>query len=196
MTYCKPIVNDRFSRLGWASVLCVGFVCGVSVKAAGQTPPPVQGTMALEGTMKTFYRAVNTVVVATIDGIDHAYHFTTDLVVHGGKGTGVDALAGLREGTTVVVHYTVSGNELSATEIDTIGDEGLKITEGVVERIDRRRKEITIRFDNGKTETLRLTDRAAAEGGKDLDRNEAQKVRVYYADEGGQRVAHYFKKIS
>ena len=170
----------------------------MSVPLVAQSPPPVQGTVALEGTMKSFYRAANTVVVATIDGIEHVYHFTTNLVVHGGKGTGVDALAGLQEGATVVVHYTVNLNEASATEIDRIGDEGLEITEGVVTHVDRRRKQITIRFDNGKTETLGLTDRAAAEAGAELGEPGAgpTKIVVYYRDEGGQKVAHFFKKIS
>src|SRR5579864_1016630 len=88
---------------------------------SAQTPPPIRGTMATEGNMKTFYRAANTVIVTTIDGVEHVYHFTKDLIVHGGKGPGVDALAGLREGTTVVVHYTDAGNEAAATEIDRVG---------------------------------------------------------------------------
>jgi hypothetical protein len=148
--------------------------------------------------MKKFYRAANTVIVATIDGVEHVYHFTKDLVVHGGKGAGVDALTGLQEGTTVVVHYTVTDNDASAAEIDRVGDEGLRITEGIVTHVDRRRKQITIRFDNGTTETLGLTDRAAAEAGPELERAEAgtTKIVVYYRDEAGQKVAHFFKKIS
>lgn len=137
-------------------------------------------------------------IVVTIDGVEHAYHFTKDLVVHGGKGTGVDALAGLQEGTTVVVHYTTAGNEASATEIDRVGDEGLRITEGTVTHVDRGRKQITIRLANGTIETLRLTDRAAAEAGPEFDQAQAgtTKIVVYYKDEGGQKVAPFFKKVS
>jgi hypothetical protein len=98
----------------------------------------------------------------------------------------------------VVVHYTIAGNEAAVTEIDHVGDEGLEITEGIVSHVDRRHEEITIRFDNGKTETLRLTDRAAAEAGTELDRAVpgTTKVVVYYRDEAGRKVAHFFKKIS
>lgn len=185
-----------------ALAVIAALACG-SVALSAQSPPTVQGTGALEGSVKSFYRAANTVVVATLDGVEHVYHFTKDLVVHGGKGTGADALAGLREGATVVVHYTVngapgaakgpgSGQGAVATEIDRIGDEGLTVAEGTVTRIDRRQKQITIRFDNGKTETLKLTDRAAEEAGPDI--GEAAKVVVYYRDEAGQQVAHYFKK--
>src|SRR6185295_772518 len=115
--------------LAGASMLMLMFAASTRVQA--QSPTPVQGTVALEGTMKKFYRGVNTVIVATMDGVEHVYHFTKDLVVHGGKGTGVDALAGLQEGTTVVLHYTVAGTETAVTEIDRVGDEGLRITEGI-----------------------------------------------------------------
>jgi hypothetical protein len=188
--------TDGNARRGLFAVAAVLFATVVmSAPLAAQSPAPVQGTVALEGTMKSFYRAANTVVVATIDGIEHVYHVTTNLVVHGGKGTGVDALAGLREGATVVVHYTVTLDEASATEIDRIGDEGLEITEGVVTHVDRGRKQITIRFDNGTTETLGLTDRAAAEAGPELGEPPAarSKIVVYYRNEGGQKVAHFFK---
>jgi hypothetical protein len=163
-----------------------------------QTTPPVQGTVATEGTIKTFYRALNTVVVTTADGVEHVYHVTKDLVVHGGKGTGVDALAGLREGSTVVIHHAVQGGQESAAEIDRVGEEGLKITEGVVIDINRQKKQITIRYADGKTETLRLTDRAAAEVQADLAAAEkdATKIVVYYTEEGGQKVGHVFKKVS
>jgi hypothetical protein len=194
---CVP--TRGFSRvLIWSSAVLIGFVPAVSMTLGAQSPPPVQGTIALEGTMKTFYRAANTIIVTTMDGVEHVYHFTKDLVVHGGTGRGVAALEGLREGSTVVVHYTVNGTENAAREIDRVGDEGLKVTEGVVTQIDRGRKQITIRFDDGTSETFRLTDRAAAEAGKNVDRaaHDADRVIVYYSDDTGRKVAHFFKKAS
>ena len=176
------------SRIAFLSV-----VIGTSTTLVAQSPPDLRGTMALEGTMKTFYKAANTIVVATVDGVEHVYHFTKDLLIHGGKSPGIDALADLREGTTVVVHYQTGSSGEAAVEIDRVGDEGLKITEGIVTRIDHRKGEITIRFDNGKTETLQLTKRAAAEAGEDISPG-ATKIIVYYADEGGRKVAHYFKR--
>jgi hypothetical protein len=184
-------------RLLGASI--AAFLLGPHISAQTQPPvQPIQGNVAVEGQMKKFYQAANTVIVVTIDGVEHVYHFTKDLVVHGGKGTGADALAGLQEGTTVVVHYTAAGQEASATEIDRVGGEGLRITEGMVTYVDRRRKQITIRFGNGKTETFRLTDRAAAEMGPELDQAQVAgaKIVVYYTDEGGQSVAHFFKRVS
>jgi hypothetical protein len=197
VTLLSLIAKPAFhARLGWLFAVFLALASGVSATLHGQSPPPVQGTIALEGTMKKFYRAANTVIVTTIDGAEHVYHFTKDLLVHGGRGTGVDALEGLREGSTVVVHYTARGADQSATEIDRVGDEGLRVTEGMVTRIDRRRKEIEIRFDNGKTETLRLTDRAAAEAGTGISAASGTKVVVYYSDEGGRKMAHFFRPVS
>ena len=175
----------------------VGLALAGSIALGAQTSPPVRGTVALQGTVKKVYRAANTVIITTIDGVEHVYHFTKDLVVHGGKSGGVDALEGLREGTTVVVHYTTEGADQSAREIDRIGDEGLRVTEGVVTRISRGRKQITIRFDDGKTETFRLTNRAAAEVGNSSDVGAGSaKVVVYYSNDTGHKVAHFFKKTS
>jgi hypothetical protein len=182
-------------RLVCSLAVLVGVVTGESITLNGQSPP-VQGTIAREGTMKRVYRAANTVIVTTVDGVEHVYHFTKDLLVHGGKGTGVEALEALREGSTVVVHYAVEGAQDSATEIDRIGDEGLTVTEAIVTRIDRGRKQITIRFDNGTIETLRLTDRAAAEAGTFVAVTGATKIIVYYSDDKGRKVAHFFKKAS
>jgi len=189
--YCLVI-----TELGLTLALALGVVLIVSTPAHAQNRPPLQEPIALEGTMKQFYRAANVVVVTTMDGMEHVYQFTKDLIVHGGKKPGVDALEGLRAGTTVVIHHT-AGSQASIEEIDVLGDEGLKSTEGMVTNIDRRKNEITIRYNNGKTETLQMTSRAAAETEAGIDESaEEARVVVYYTDEAGRKVAHYFKKES
>jgi hypothetical protein len=180
-----------------ALTIAILFAVGLSTVGSAQSPPPVQGTVALEGTMQKFYRAANVVIVATLDGVEHAYRFTTDLVVHGGKGAGVDALEGLREGSTVVVHVTPNGAEQTAHEIDVIDAEGLRITEGVVTNLDRRHQEMTVHYSDGKTEKFRLTERAALEvPNAPASAAAPEKVAIYYTDERGQKVVHFFKRIS
>jgi hypothetical protein len=182
---------------GRTIAIAVGLVAVVSVSAEAQNRPPLQEPIALEGTVTQFYRAANVVIVKTMDGMEYAYHFTRDLVVHGGKKPGVDALDGLREGTTVVIHYE-DGDTQAALEIDVLGDEGLKIIEGVVADIDRRDKDITIRFADGRTETLRMTERATAESRSEITQSSghAPRIVVYYTDEKGKKLAHYFRKAS
>jgi hypothetical protein len=183
--------------VGLTLTLALGVVLLASTPAHAQNRPPLQEPIALEGTMKQLYRAANIVVVTTVDGMEHVYQFTKDLIVHGGKKPGVDALEGLREGTTVVIHKTTGGSQ-AAEEIDVLGEEGLKSTEGTVTSIDRRKKEITIRYNNGKTETLQMTGRAAAESETGIENpgEGVSKVVIYYSDETGHKVAHYFKKGS
>jgi len=185
--------------IGSSMALVAGVLLGVNT-AAAQSPPPiggVTGTIATEGSMKAFYRGAKEIIVTTADGIDHVFRFAKDLIVHGGKHPGPDALAGLREGTTVVVHYTTNGAGLAAREIDVIGPEGLQTTEGTVIRLDRRHQQITVRHDDGKTETFRLSDRAVAEATAAAEPAAASsRVVIYYTDENGHRIAHFFKKIS
>jgi hypothetical protein len=194
----KPINNGSFLV---ALLVSMAGIFGGAAHAAAQEPPPIDGvtgTVALEGTLVQEHAAANTVIVKTVDGVEHLFHFTKDLLVHGGKGSGVDALQGLRDGTTVAVHYTVVGGDAAITELDQISDEGLVATEGTVVRIDRSRKHIIIRFDNGKTEVFELTERAASGVGKDIDRvtDGTARVTVYYRDEDGHRIAHFFKRTS
>jgi len=186
--------------------LSVGFVCGAALVAlpavhAEQQPPPingVSGTIALEGTVDETSRAGKTVIVKTVDGIRHLFHMTGETAVHGSAAAGADTLAGLEAGSRIVVHYTTKAGQQTALEVDRLDAKGLKTMEGVVSRVDRAGREMSIRLSDGSTQTLRLTDRAATDVGREVDSAaaDATRVVVYYADEAGQRVAHYFKRIS
>ena len=155
-------------RASWYLTV-VGTVALGIAPAHAQTPPPIHG---VTGTM------------ATEDGVEHVYDAAKGLVVHGGR----DPLSDLKPGTTVIVHY--AGN--TAQEIDRVGTGGLSTTEGIATKIDRGKKEITIRYDDGKIEKLKLTDRVAADVGKNI--KEDTRIVVYYSDEAGAKVTHYFKK--
>ena len=166
----------------------VGMVA-LAVTAADAQGPPIHGltgTMATEATIKDEQKAANKIVVTTEDGVEHIYQAAKGLVVHGGK----DPLSDLTPGTTVIVHYTATDN--TAQEIDRVGGGGLATTEGIATKIDRGKKEITIRYDSGKIEKLKLTDRAAADVGRSI--GDDTRIVVYYSDEAGGKITHYFKK--
>ena len=192
----KSVNRSRLPAAARLAFVVLTMALGTAIRASAQTPPPAQGTVALEGTVKAFYKAMNIVVVKTMDGMEYVYHFAANLVVHGAKSPGVDPLDGLREGATVVVHYASEGVEPTAVEIDRIDTEGLEATEGVVTRVDRRRKLITLKYDNGRLETFRLTDRAAAERGEGDSIDGDGKVIIYYSSENGHKVAHFLRRAS
>ena len=81
--------------------------------------------------------------------------------------------------------------------MDNIGKDGLKATEATVTRIDRGGRTLVVKTADGTQETYRLTDSAAKDAGKDIAKGSAKstKVTVYYTDEAGHKVAHFFKKV-
>jgi uncharacterized protein YpuA (DUF1002 family) len=177
--------------------LAGGLLIGLPTLGAVQEPVPVTGTIALEGTVNKTYAAAHTAIVKAADGVEHVFHLTKRTVVHGANDVG-DALSSLKEGSRIVVHYAEDGGQKTAVEVDRIGDGGLAAMEGVVTRVDREGRTIGIRLADGSTETLQLTERAARDVGKDVDRAAVggAKVVVYYTNEAGDRVAHYFKRVS
>jgi hypothetical protein len=66
------------------------------------------------------------------------------------------------------------------------------MTEGVITRVDRARGEIRLRFADGRSETLQLTARAAAESAAtpSIESDAGTKVVVYSTDEAGRPVVH------
>lgn len=183
------------SPVRWMLAACVTLVWVPLASAQSQPVPGVTGTVATEGTVEQEYKGANAVIVKTKDGVEHVFNAAKGLVVHGNKGAG-EPLADLREGQQVVIHYTTGGAGDTAQEIDRVGADGLQTTEGTVIDINRARKQITVRFENRTTETFRLTDRAAADAGKGIDASGDTKVIIYYTDESGRKVAHYFRKAS
>jgi hypothetical protein len=101
----------------------------------------------------------------------------------------------VKEGTEVAVHYTVVGGKDTTHEIDKIGDDGLKATEGTVSHIDRGAKTIAVKTADGSEETFHLTDRAAKDTGKDVAEGaeKTAKVTVYYTEKAGTKTAHFIK---
>ena len=72
-----------------------------------------------------------------------------------------------------------AGTVAAAKDATDIEDEGLEATEGTVINIDRGRRQITIRFDSGKSDTFHLTDRAAADVRVDAGPGDADTTCVY-----------------
>jgi hypothetical protein len=155
---------------------------------------------AVDGTVKKVDAGTKTLVVDGKDGTVHTFHYTKDVTVDGAKDTEkgtVDAAHGVEEGSKVAVHYTVAGGKETAHEIDKIGDDGLKATDGTVSHIDRGAKTIAVKTADGSEQTFHMTDRAAKDTGKDIAEgaDKSAKVTVYYTEKAGVKTAHFVKSI-
>ncbi|HVP47497.1 MAG TPA: hypothetical protein VMT32_12970 [Bryobacteraceae bacterium] len=153
----------------------------------------------VNGTVKKVDSTTKTIVVRTADGVEHTFHFVGRTAVHGVHKTGEaskDALHGVEEGTEVAVHYTTKGTEKTAEEVDNIGKDGLKATEGTVTRMGSGGKTIVVKTADGSEETYHFASRAASTAGKSIAKGteKSAKVTVYYTEEAGHKVAHFFKK--
>ena len=143
--------------------------------------------------------AAKTVVVKVADGTEHTFHFVKATAVHGAQETAAgakDAFHGLKEGSEVAVHYTAKGSVETAEEVDHIGKDGLKVTEATVTHVDRGAKTLAVKTADGTEEVYRMTDSAARDAGKGIGTGaeKSAKVTVYYTEEAGHKVAHFFKK--
>jgi hypothetical protein len=172
--------------------LAVGFVCGLFACTAFAADDVASAVVA---TVKTVDKGTKTVVVKTADGTEHTFHFLGRTIAHGAKATAhgsKDAFEGMKEGDDVIVHYTVKGTEKTAEEVDHVGKDGMKASVVAVKSVDRAAKTVTVKTAEGAEETYHLTVRASKETGKGFDK--AGKVTVYYTEDAGKKVAHYFKQ--
>lgn len=158
---------------------------------------------ALEGTVEKIDAGAKTVVVDTADGTKHTFHYASDVTVHGAQkaGEGISSASrgtvrGLQDGGKVAVHYTDVGGRDTAHEFDRLGKDGLQRADGTVTGIDRAAKTISIRTADGARETFHLTDTAAKDTGRDLDKatGKTAKVSVYYTEVAGVKTAHFFER--
>jgi hypothetical protein len=172
--------------------LALGLVCGLVAISAFAADDVASGVVA---TVKSVDKGTKVVVVKTADGTEHAIHFVGKTVAHGAEATAKgskDAFEGMKEGDEVVVHYTVKGTEKTAVEVDHIGKDGLRAGDVVVKSVDHGAKTVTVKTAEGAEETYKMSDRAVKESGKGLEK--AGKVTVYYTDDAGKKVVHFFKQ--
>lgn len=178
-------------------LVAVVLAAGLIVMAARAADDVVS---AVHGTITKLDAAAKTAVVKTADGIEHTIHFVDKTAVHGAEATATgseDAFHGLKEGSEVAVHYTEKGGEKTAVEVDRLGKDGLKSVDGTVSNVGEGGKTITVKAADGTEHTFDVvgkdTKESAVAIGKGADK--AGKVTVHYTEEGGKKVAHFFKKL-
>jgi hypothetical protein len=149
---------------------------------------------AVHGTVTKVDAVTKTIVVKTADGTEHTLHFIKKTSVHGAEVTEAGAkegYQGLREGYEVVARYTVKGGEKTAVEVDKMGKEGMHEVTGTVSSIDRNGKKLVVKAADGTEQTYRIASHAAGETAEKTEK--AAKVTVYYTENAGKKIAHFFE---
>ena len=174
------------------------------VVMAGLMALPVRATdevvSAIDGTITKLDSATRTAVVKTEDGTEHTIHFVDKTAVHGAEATATgskDAFHGLKEGSEVAVHYTEKGSEKTAVEVDHLGKDGLKSVDGTVSKVGEGGKTVTVKAADGTEQTFDVVGKDTKESAEAIGKgaDKTRKVTVYYTEQGGKKVAHFFKKL-
>lgn len=155
---------------------------------------------AVHGTITKLDSSTNTMVIKTKDGTEHTVHFVDKTVVFGADKTAAgakDSFKGLSEGSDVIVHYSEKGGEKTATEVDKVGKDGLKYVDGTVTKVGKDGKTVVVKSADGTEHTFDVAGRDTADAAKSIGKSadKAGKTTVYYTEEGGKKVAHFFEKI-
>ena len=155
---------------------------------------------AVHGVVTKVDAGTKTIVVKAEDGTEHTVHYVDKTVVKGANAaaTGAkDSWHGITTGSEVVAHYTVKGTEKTGVEVDKLGKDGLKSFDGNVTKVGDDGKTFVVKAADGTEHAFQVaghdTEVAAKEIGKGADKS--GKVTVYYTEEAGKKVAHFFKKL-
>jgi len=174
------------------------------VAVAGMMAVPVRATddvvSAVHGTITKLDAGAKTVVVKTADGTECTVHFVDNTAVHGGEAAEAaskDVFHGLKEGSEVAVHYTEKGSERTAVEVDRLGKDGMKSVDGTVTKVGEDGKSVTVKTADGAEDTFAVVGKDTKESAVAIGKGAEKggKVTVHYTEEGGKKVAHFFKKL-
>jgi hypothetical protein len=155
---------------------------------------------AVHGTITKLDSGTKTMAVKTKDGTIHTVHFVDKTAVSGADKTAAgakDAFKGLSEGSEVVVHYSEKGGEKTATEVEKVGKGGLSYVDGTVTKVGEGGKTVVVKTADGTEHTFTVAGKDTAEAAKSVGRaaDKTGKTTVYYTEEGGKKVAHFFEKL-
>jgi Cu/Ag efflux protein CusF len=155
---------------------------------------------AVHGTITKVDASAKTVTLKTKEGTEHTLHFAEHTTVHGAEATAAgskDAFHGLKEGSEVVAHYTEKGGEKTAVEVDRVGKDGVKTMDGTVSKVGKDGKVVVVKAADGTEHSFEVAGKDTAGAAKDIGKgtDKSAKVTVYYTEEAGKKVAHFFEKL-
>jgi len=145
----------------------------------------------VHGTIKKVDSTTKTIVVKTAEGTEHTIKITGQTTY---KGT-TKGLDDLKEGTEVVVRTTGKGVDETGVEIGKISKDSVQVTKGTVVKVDKAAKTVVVKTADGTEKTFEFTANAGKDMGKAIGAGteKGAKVTVYYTEETGKKIAHFFE---
>src|SRR3974377_1157840 len=144
----------------------------------------------VHGTVTKVDHSTKTVLVKTAEGTEHAIKVTGQTTYQGTK----EGFDGLKEGTEGVGHKTGTGDEETGLENGKISKDGVKVTEGTIVKVDHGTKTVVVKSADGTEKAFDYTGTAGKDMGEAVGAGteKGAKVTVYYTEETGKKIAHFF----
>ena len=185
------------AMLAWLSTTTLDAQTKPAAKPApaAKKPGPVQH--ALEGTIDSVDSAAKTVGIKTADGTVTVVKVTDHTTVSGLKAGAKYTDLAAEKGSHVVVRYSEEGSVKTAHGISDFGKGTKKVAEGTVVAVDKAAKTVTIKTAQGSDEVFHVSEHTTVETGKGVAKGteKGAKVTVYYTEDAGKKVAHFFKHL-
>lgn len=145
----------------------------------------------VHGTIKKVDKTTKTVVVKSADGTEHTIKVTGDTTIKGTK----EGFDGLKEGTEVVARTTGKGVDETGVAIGKVGKDSYKVTKGSIVKVDQGAKTVVVKSVDGTEKTFEYTADASKDIGKAVGAGteKGAKVTVYYTEDAGKKIAHFFE---
>lgn len=192
-------MKRKFTRAS-EKIMIVAFLTLISVSGAAASP---KVRRAIIGSIETIDQTAKTISVKTADGAVETIKWTGKTAVRGLK-DGAKAIDFVgREGSHVVVHYTVKGSEKTASAFEYLGRDTPKVAEGTIKCVGNGAKTVIVKTGDGAEETFDLSEHAVVDTGEGIgdaakftaDKTaDGTKVTLHYTEEGGRKVAHFIKR--
>jgi cytoskeletal protein RodZ len=198
----KLMRNVRIGTIRGAILMAMLIWGGVVSTQAGQAPAadkaksnPVEH--AIVGTVESVDNAAKTVSIKTADGTVKVVKVSEKTTVEGMKAGANYTALGAEKGAHIVVKYSGDGADATVTGIKYLGKGTVRVSEGTVTKVDDAAKTVTVKTASGAEEVYSWSEKGTVETGKGIAKGTTQgaKVSVYYTEEGGKKVAHFFKHL-
>jgi Cu/Ag efflux protein CusF len=171
---------------------------------------PAEPTHSVSGVVESVDPANGTITVKSDDGAMHTVKLTKSTKVGGlegdvkaiGDGTaelGKDIWKDTKKGAHVVVQYTEDGAEKSAQIVVHGWDSSVKTSKGVIKKIDKEARTVTVKTKDGAEHVYDVTKDATVTVAKKIAKageatgnaiKEGSEATFHFVEQGGKKVTH------